>query len=210
MPGGEYFRITWKNGAAFLAACETGSVGRYHLLGARARVLRDSRVGQEVAVELEFLDSARTFRHRARVAAIDAGPPERVALEFAPDEADVRELVICHARGESVPYLSRRAERFAVDLPVEYQTGLRWRSASASELSELGMFVTTATPPAAERVLVRIATEGGEPFEVGGRVIYIQGGDRAGFAMEFAFANRTDEVRVRRAVRAALQATKRS
>jgi hypothetical protein len=204
---GEYFRIAWVDGAAFLAAFDRG---QYHVIGARARELRGVRVGERVGVELEFLDTARTFRHHARVAVVDAGPPAHVALEFARDEVDVRELVACHARGESVPYLSRRVERFAVELPVEIQSGLRWRRAVATELAELGMFVATPTLPTSAQVLVRLPTDGDEPFEIGGRVIYTQTGERAGFAMEFAFANRAHEVSVRRAVRAALQATKRS
>lgn len=198
---GERFRIAWVDGAAFLAAFDRG---RYHLIGPRARELRGAHVGDRVGIELEFLDTARTFRHYARVAIADAGPPEHVALELTPDEDDIRELILCHARGESVPYLSRRVERFAVELPIEIQSGLRWRRAVATELAELGMFVATPTPPSGPNVVVRI------PFEIAGRIIYTQAGERAGFAMEFAFANRAHEVEVRRAVREALQATKRS
>jgi hypothetical protein len=192
------YRITWADGAAFLAALDGD---RYLFRGA----LSGARAGDHIAVDLEFLDSARTFRHHARVAEIEPGPPPMVVLELAPDEPEVRELILCHARGESVPYLSRRVERFPIDAPVEVQVGLFWRRGVALELAELGMFVAMAQPPTSERVVVRL-----DGFEIAGRVIYRQGGERAGFAMEFVFADFADEVRVRRAVRAALQSTKRS
>lgn len=207
----EQLRITWAGGAAFLDALDRQGPGRYRVAmpGARA-VLRAPAVGRQLAVELEFVDSSRTFRHVARVVDHDVGPPEIVTFEFRPEDGAIRELIVCHAEGKSIPYLNRRAERRPVWLPVEVKLGETWRHGIAIELSELGTFVAIKDPPApGQRVAVRIPTEAGSRLEVETRVVYTRSGNASGFAGEFAYKHRTAEVRIRAALRAALQATKR-
>ena len=209
----DQLRIAWPHGSAFLDALDRDGVGRYSVaMPGSDRVLRGSPVGERVTVELEFLDTKRTFRHIARVVEHHPGPPELVTFEFLAEQRAVRELIVCHAEGRSVPYLNRRAERRLVWMPVEVLIEDQARRGFVTELSELGAFVAMPNPPPPEkRVQLQIRTEEGPRLEVRARVVYSHpSGPRVGFAGEFAFATRDDEVRITRALRAALQAPKRS
>jgi hypothetical protein len=209
----DQLRIAWSAGSAFLDALDREGAGRYSVaMPGTDRVLRGAPIGERVTVELEFLDTQRTFRHIARVVEHDPGPPEIVTFEFLAEQRAVRELIVCHAEGGVVPYLNRRAVRKLVWLPVEVRIADQQRRGFVTEMSELGAFVAMPNPPPAEkRVQLQIRTEDGPRLEVTARVVYAHArGPRVGFAGEFAFTNRDDEVRIRRAVRAALQAPKRS
>jgi hypothetical protein len=95
-------------------------------------------------------------------------------------------------------------------MPVEVELDGTWRHGIALELAELGAFIAMQDPPApGTRVAVRIPTASGSRLEVQTRVVYTRSSPGAGFAGEFAFAHRGAEVRIRAALRAALQATKR-
>jgi hypothetical protein len=206
----ELLRITWAHGDAFLEAYDREAPGRYHVaLPGMRGMLRPNPLGRQLTVELEFLDSERVFRHTARVVAHDPGPPEVVTFEFRPDDHAVRELIVCHAEGKSIPYLNRRAERRPVWMPVEVLVGDLWRRGIATELSDLGLFVTMPDPPTTGGVTVRIPTTDNLRLSVPTRVVYTRSLDRSGFAGEFVFATRADEVRIRNALSAALQAMKR-
>lgn len=205
MEAPEQLRITWARGPEFLAAFDVAT-DRYTVeVPHDGRVLQRTRVGQELYVELAFADTGRVFRHCGRVAAHALGPPEIVTLAFVPDERAVRELVVCHAEGKSVPYLHRRTERRPVWLPIEVRLDGRWQRGIVTELSELGAFITTADPTSRGVARLRI----GE-LEIDARVLYRRGGHTPGFGVEFVFPQRADEVHVQAVLRAALQATKRT
>ena len=204
-------RIRWARGSEFLQAFDREGPGRYAVvMKDLARLLRGRvEMGRQVPVELEFVDTNRVFRHSARLVAHASGPPEVAVFEFIPAETSVRELVLLHAEGGSVPYLHRRAERKPVWLPVELELEGRWRRGFATELAELGMYVTiTQPPPVDARLAVRIRTANGW-LHVRGRVVYARGAPNIGCGIELVFADRADEVRVRTALRVALQAKKR-
>jgi hypothetical protein len=208
----DQLRITWSQGSAFLDVLDRDGAGRYSVSMPGEDLLRGSAIGERVTVELEFLDTKRTFRHIAKVVEHHRGPPEMITFEFLAEQRAVRELIVCHAEGRSVPYLNRRAERRLVWLPVEVVIGDHPRRGFVTELSELGAFVAMPNPPPAEkRVQLQIRTEDGPRLEVIARVVYSHPrGPRVGFACEFAFTTREDEVRITRALRAALHAPKRS
>jgi hypothetical protein len=207
----DQLRITWARGAEFLDAFDREGSGRYSVAVPGARnVLRTPALGQRLAIELEFLDSERRFRHHARIVGHDVGPPEIMTFEFRAEDRAVLELIVCGAEGKSIPYLHRRAERCPVWMPVEVLVGDLWRRAIITELSELGMFVTMPGPPrATTQVTVRIPTEEKLRLSVAARVVYTRGGEDGGFAGELVFTTRADEVRIRKALRSALQAMKR-
>jgi len=200
----EQLRITWARGPEFLDAFDASTDSYTVEVPHDGRVLRRTTVGERLFVELAFADTERVFRHCARVAAHEPGPPEIVTLEFVPEDRAVRELVVCQAEGKSIPYLHRRAERRPVWLPIEVRLGARWQHGIVTELSELGAFITAADPSSPGTVRLRL----GE-LEVDARVLYTRGGPTPGFGVEFVFAQRADEVRIQAALLAALQATKR-
>jgi hypothetical protein len=201
----EQLRITWARGSEFLDAFDA-SVGRYAVEVPHShRVLRRTALGGELVVELAFVDTDRMFRHRARVVGHEDGPPEVVTLEFLAEETSVRELVICHAEGKSVPYLNRRAERRPVWLPIEVRVREQWRRGIVTELSELGAFVAMTDPPSSGLVRIRI----GHSLAVDARVLYTRVAHTGGCAVEFVFADRAEEVRIQSTLSAALQAMKR-
>lgn len=207
----EQLRITWSGGAAFLAALDREGVGRYCVAMPAPGEVRGS-IGERIHVELEFLDTKRTFRHLAKIVEHVPGPPELVTFEFLAEERSVRELIVCHAEGQSIPYLNRRVQRSQVWLPVEVRVIGEVRRGFVVELAELGAFVTMPRPPMAATIVdLRIRTEQGTHLEVMARIVYSHpGGPRVGFACEYVFTDRDHEVRIRRALRAALQAKKRS
>ena len=208
----EQLRITWARGAEFLAAYDR-QAGRYTVsVPHSTRVLRSTAVGEQLLVEHQFADSNRAFRHVARVVDHSAGPPEVVTLEFVESERAVRDLVVCHAEGQSVPYLNRRAERRPVWLPVElaFDSDRHWRHGIITELSELGAFITTKQGTPEGKLALRIPLADGARLEVPARSLYDRYVPEPGFAVEFIFETRDDEVRVQRALGAALQAPKRS
>ena len=205
-------RIRWARGSEFLQAYDREGPGRYCVvMRDLAQLLRGrTELGRRVPVELAFVDTNRSFRHTAQLVAHEMGPPELAVFEFLREELSIRELVLLHAEGSSVPYLNRRAERMPVWLPVEIDLGGRWRRGFATELAELGMYVTiTQPPPADTRVSVRVRTANHGVLQLGGRVVYARQRPNVGCGIELVFADRADEVRVRAAIRLALQAMKR-
>ena len=202
MEAPEQLRITWADGAEFLAAYDRAA-GRYTVaVPHSSRVLRHTTVGDELLVEHQFVDSARSFRHVARVIDHQAGPPEIVMLEFV--DGRNANLVVCHAEGQSVPYLNRRVERHPVWLPIEL--GARAHGI-VTELSELGAFIMTNHPTPDGTVTLRLPANGTH-LEITARVLYARD-VQPGFAVEFVFANRDDELRIQAALRHALQANQR-
>jgi hypothetical protein len=175
-----------------------------------AEILRDAPLGRALQVVLEFLDTGRTFRHRARVVARAPGPPEVVTFEFLGDPK-VRELIVCHAEGDRVPYLNRRAERRPVWLPVMVEIDDGWRHGVAIELSEVGAYIMLQRPPLPGTDLtIRIRTADGERLDVKARVVRAEPvGAEQGIAVDLVFAGRADEVWLRTALRAALQPANR-
>jgi hypothetical protein len=192
----EQWLITWSHGAAFLEAFDPAGAGRYTVeIPGAAQTLRGTPVGQGLRVVLEFLDTGRTFRHRARVVAHVPGPPE----------------VVTFAEGDRVPYLNRRAERRPVWLPVMVEVDDGWRHGLATELSEVGAYILLQRPPLpGTDITVRIRTDDGERLDVKARVVRAQAvGADQGIAVDLVFAGRADEVWLRTALRAALQPANR-
>ncbi len=202
MEAQEQLRITWAHGAEFLSALDRDA-GRYTVeVPHSSRVLRQTTVGGQLLVEHQFIDRDRAFRHVARVVGYEAGPPEVFTLEFVEAEHRVRDLVICHAEGQSVPYLNRRAERRPVWLPIQF--GERSLHGIVTELSELGAFVTTNHPAPEGSVELRFpAMTAG--LAITARVLYTRGGHDRGFAVEFVFADRNAELRVQAVLHNALR-----
>lgn len=209
MQAREQLKITWARGAEFLSVYDRDAFRYTVSVPHSTRVLRHTSVGGHLLVEHQFADSERSFRHVARVVDHSPGPPEIVTLEFTSAERAVRELLVCHCEGQSVPYLNRRAERKPVWLPIELSfDGERWLHGIVTELSELGAFITTKQGTPEGKVKLRIPL-GGEPLEVMGRSLYQRYVHDPGFAVEFVFADRDDEVRIQSTLLAALQTTKR-
>ena len=203
----EQLRITWAHGSEFLSAYDRYAYRYTVAVPHSSRVLRKTTIGGELLVEHQFVDSDRSFRHVARVIDHDAGPPEVVTLEFV--DARGAQLVVCHAEGQSVPYLNRRVERRPVWLPIEYSAGDRWLHGIVTELSELGAFITTQHHAPDGMIKLRFPLATGAQLEITARELYTREMHEPGFAVEFVFAHRDDEVRVQAAVRAALQANQR-
>ena len=204
MEAPEQLRITWARGSAFLAAYDRAA-GRYVVeVPHTTRVLRRTAVGAELLVEHQFVDSERSFRSVARVIGYDAGPPEVVTLEFV--DGRNAQLVVCHAEGQSVPYLHRRVARRPVWLPIEF--GPRAQHGIMTELSELGAFIATSHATPEGQVTLRLPASDGR-LEIAARVLYTRVLPEPGFAVEFVFADRDEEVLVQAALGRALQANQR-
>lgn len=200
MDAPEQLRITWARGQEFLAAYDRAA-GHYTITVPHStRVLRRTSVGAQLLVEHEFVDTARTFRHVARVVEHRAGPPEIVTLEFVDGRAS--QLVVCHAEGQSVPYLNRRVERRPVWLPIEY--GPDGDHGIVTELSELGAFITTQHGSPEGTVRLRLPANGAH-LGITAKVLYTRDVHEFGFAVEFVFADHDEEVEVQAALRRALQ-----
>lgn len=204
MEAPEQLRITWAQGSEFLAAYDRAA-GRYTVaVPHSSRVLRRTAIGEELLVEHQFVDSERSFRGVARVVDHDAGPPEIVTLEFV--DGRNANLVVCHAEGQSVPYLHRRVARRPVWLPIDF--GARSLHGIITELSELGAFIATKHPAPDGTVTLRLPANGAR-LEITARVLYTRDIHEPGFAVEFVFANRDEEVNVQAAIGRALQANQR-
>ncbi len=206
MEAQEQLRITWSRGAEFLAAYDRGA-NRYTVsVPHSSRVLRRTSVGGRLLVEHRFADTDHSFRHVARVVDHEPGPPEVVTFEFDDTEHAVRDLVVCHAEGQTVPYLHRRAERRAVWLPIEIVVDGRCRHGIVTELSELGAFVTTSHRVAKGSVQqLRLPLADGSRLELAARVVYARAIPEPGFAVELVFASRESERRIQGALGAALR-----
>ena len=204
----EQLRITWARGSEFLSAYDRAAFRYTVAVPHSTRVLRKTSVGGELLVEHQFADTDRSFRHVARVVDHTAGPPEVVTLEFV--DARGAQLVVCHAEGQSIPYLNRRVERRPVWLPIEFLVGERWQHGIVTELSELGAFITTKHAAPLGTVKLRLPLATGARLEIRARELYTRDmHDEPGFAVEFVFANRDEEVNVQAAIGRALQANQR-
>jgi len=200
----EQLRITWAGGQEFLSAYDRVA-GHYTIsVPHSSPVLRHTSVGAQLLVEHQFVDTERSFRHVARIVDHRAGPPEIVTLEFVDDRS--AQLVVCHAEGQSVPYLNRRVERRPVWMPIEY--GERPQHGIVTELSELGAFIATKAAPPDGTIRLRLPANG---VHVGitAKVLYARELHEPGFAVEFAFADRDEELEIQDALRRALQANQR-
>jgi hypothetical protein len=200
----EQLRITWAQGSEFLAAYDRAA-GRYTVaVPHSSRVLRRTSIGERLLVEHQFADSQKSFRGVARVIEHRAGPPEIVTLEFV--DGRNAALVVCHAEGQSVPYLNRRVARHPVWMPVE--VGPRALHGIITELSELGAFITSNHPTPDGTITLRLPAAGAR-LEIKARVLYTRDVHEPGFAVEFVFANREEEVQLQAAIGRALQANQR-
>lgn len=200
MDAPEQLRITWAHGAEFLSAYDRVA-GRYTVAVPHdSRVLRRTNVGDQLLVEHLFADTDRSFRHVARVIDHEQGPPEILTLEFV--DGRNAQLVVCHAEGQSIPYLNRRTARHPVWLPVEL--GPRALHGIITELSELGAFITTKHPTPEGTIELRLPANNPR-LHLRGRVLYTRDVGEPGFGVEFVFASRDEEVHVQAAIRHALQ-----
>lgn len=204
MEAPEQLRITWAHGQEFLSAYDRVA-GHYTILVPHSmRVLHHTGVGDQLLVEHQFVDTDRSFRHVARVVDHQTGPPEIVTLEFVDGRG--AQLVVCHAEGQSVPYLNRRVERRPVWMPIEY--GARPQHGIVTELSELGAFIASKAAPPEGTIRLRLPANGVH-LGITAKVLYAREIHEPGFAVEFVFADRDEELEIQDALRRALQANQR-
>ena len=176
MEAPEQLRITWAHGQEFLSAYDR-EASRFSVAVPHSNpVLRRTSVGEQLLVEHEFVDGRNA------------------------------NLVVCHAEGQSVPYLNRRVERRPVWLPIEY--GPRSLHGIITELSELGAFITTKHASPEGTITLRLPANNAR-LAITAKVLYTRHLHEPGFAVEFVFAHRDDEVTVQAAIRKALQTNQR-
>jgi len=108
-------------------------------------------IGDEVDLEVQFLEEQRTFRVRGtvrwrRAVAGRVSLPPGLGVEFAPEDVRAQKLLVDFAMGHEVALVHREDRRFDASIRVKVQAhGIR-ETRETSDISEHGAFIVTTAP----------------------------------------------------------------
>lgn len=108
----------------------------------------DFRVGEQLFVELNFLEEQRAFRIKGAVSwrrmatgrtSLQAG----VGVAFASTERATRDLILDFARGREISFTAREAQRLPVSMNIAYSSDAHFLTDIVDDLSVGGVFIAT-------------------------------------------------------------------
>lgn len=159
--------------------------------------------GTEVTIEVAFSEPALTFTSKGVVrwkrSKASRNLAAGIGVEFLPDEAGTRDLLVKFARGEPIPELQQRARRFPATVGMELLMGGAKMRVRTQNISHTGAFI--ATPRLAEvRSVLPVTFDGPEPFSVDAEVMWVRQGEAPGMGVQFLIDERTTALHVRKLV----------
>lgn len=159
--------------------------------------------GTEVTIEVAFSDPALTFSSRGVVRWKRSKSSRNLAagigVEFLPEEAGTRDLLVKFAKGEPIPELQQRARRFPVQMELDLLMGGAKMRARTQNISHTGAFI--ASPRLAEvHSVLPVTINGPEPFSVDAEVMWVRQGSSPGMGVQFLIDERATALHVRKLV----------
>ncbi len=182
-------KIKLQNGADFLTYYfHENSLGGILVPG---RV--DLDLGQEVNLELYFLEENRVFHIRGTVKwrrlKNQTELPAGAGLEFAPTERKARDVLLEFANGRNIVIQRRRSTRLPALLEVDYASDSVFLSDVTDNLSHGGAFLLTKEPPPVGSIVkLRLRPPGYRTgITLNAEVIWSRTEGRSGVGVRFIF-----------------------
>jgi Tfp pilus assembly protein PilZ len=111
----------------------------------------DLQLGDEVDLEVQFLEEQRTFRVRGvvrwrRAIAGRASLPPGLGIEFVPADLRAQKHLVDFAMGREVPLVHREDRRFDAQIKVRVNAAGIKETSQTDDISEHGAFIVTDAP----------------------------------------------------------------
>lgn len=164
----------------------------------------DVDLGEQVMLEIFFVEEQVRFRIRAEVKWRRATPSRRmqmgVGLTFLPSETQTRQQIEKFIAGDDVDHVERTARRYSLHLEIKVDGH---GSKSTDDISEGGCFLLWAVelPAIGTRLKVKLQAPGAffSWITLPATVCWHRtGGDRDGCGVEFLFDNPSDRRRTQK------------
>ncbi len=159
--------------------------------------------GTQVVIEVAFSDPALTFSSKGVVrwkrSKASRNLAAGIGVEFLPEEAGTRDLLVKFAKGESIPQLQQRARRFPAQLDLELLMGGAKMRARTQNISHTGAFIASSRLAEVHSVLP-VTLSGPEPISIDAEVMWVRQGDSPGMGVQFLIDERATALHVRKLV----------
>ena len=154
----------------------------------------DLPLGEEVILEIAFLEEQVRFRIRGQVKwrrtdGLRKSIPPGLGIEFLPEEESARELLLQFATGRDVELVERDGRRFGCHIRVRYKNEGQTVVEQTDDISEGGAFLLTdADIPVGTRFKLKLQPPG-SLFGVGVEAVvaWRRETGRKGIGVEFLF-----------------------
>ena len=165
-------------------------------------------LGEEVDLEVHFLEEQVSLRIRGQARWRRAANSRRrnvlpgVGIEFLPEEAHARDLLLQFVDGKDLGLIIRSGRRFGVNVRIKVRQDGATLVDTTDDLSEGGAFILSEDPiPVGSRVELRLLPPG-SLLGVGVKAVVAWRRDegRRGFGVEFLFDSDRQRRRVARLV----------
>lgn len=182
-------KLKLQNGANFL----TYYFHEGHLGGILIPGRTDLNLGQELNLELYFLEENRVFHIRAvvrwRRMKDQAGLPAGAGVEFAATERKARDVLLEFANGRNIVIQRRRSDRLPALLEVDYAADSVFLADVTDNLSHGGAFLLTKDPPPVGSIVkLRLRPPGYRSgITMNAEVIWSRTEGRSGVGVRFVF-----------------------
>ncbi|MEW5855618.1 MAG: TIGR02266 family protein [Myxococcota bacterium] len=164
-------------------------------------------LGEQVELELNFLQEQRTFRikgevkwkrPRSRLNDNQAG----IGVEFLPSERSTRELILDFVQGKEIRFVERADHRFPVSMQISYKTDSTFVTDFTDDISQGGVFIVTANPmPLGTLVPLKMKVPGSLlPLKLKGVVCWHRKKSPEGMGLKFVFETESQKKKVEKLV----------
>ncbi len=181
---------------------EKGGLGGMFIRG-----LTQLALGDEVELQLRFLEEAIDFRVRGtvrwrRTTSGRRSLPPGLGIEFSPESGAAEQKLLAFAMGREVAIVHREGQRYGAQLAVKVTEGSNKSVIATDDLSEGGAFLLTEGDYKVGDVLTLNVRPPGAIFGIAleARVAWKRGGDRPGVGVEFRFDNPRQKHRIEKLV----------
>ncbi len=181
----------WADGQELLSHFEDGEPAQLLIPGLQT----PARDGELCQLVVHLDDRGADFRLHVHICTRSS---EGVRVEFLPEERQRLEVLLVAARGESLPYLTRRFPRIACELKARLTLPDGSSiDTTVNEISAGGAFVAASTPlPIDARLVVDVVFPGNRKLEVRARIVQsVATGPVPGNSVEFLFSSAEERQR---------------
>jgi Tfp pilus assembly protein PilZ len=163
----------------------------------------DLKLGDEVDLEVQFLEEQRTFRVRGavrwrRAIAGRASLPPGLGIEFVPEDVRAQKHLVDFAMGREVPLVHREDRRFDAHIKVKVNAAGIKETSETDDISEHGAFIITDAPfDVGETFTLTLHPPRAIfPVLLQARVKWRRLEPKAGIGVEFVYENEKTKARV--------------
>lgn len=167
---------------------EKGGLGGLFVKG-----ITELELGDEVDLELQFLDEQKTFRLQGQVrwrrtAGARRSLPPGLGIEFTPSQRSSEKKLLDFAMGREVTLVDRAQRRYPASLKVKVKADGRQGTEYTDDISENGAFLTDTSFGVGEVLDLHMRPPGALfGFALRARVAWRREEGRRGVGLEFMF-----------------------